>query len=170
MEVQVEIADNRRNGRKFKNVTPEDFWRRMQKPVGCWLYDGAKEINGYGHLKNPLGDTPKYIAAHRLSWILTNGPIPEGMRVLHKCDVRACCNPEHLFLGTDADNAADRHAKKRSYRGQDMHTAKLNDEKVLELRKLRAEGWSKQALGEKYGIKPHSAYLIYSRRTWKHLP
>ena len=97
-------------------MKPEDFWKRIQKPVDCWLYEGAKEANGYGWIANPFGDTPKHLTAHRLSWIFTHGSIPDGMQVLHKCDVRSCCNPDHLFLGTRSDNMRDKIRKGRDAR------------------------------------------------------
>jgi hypothetical protein len=84
-EETIEIKPNRRLGR-LTVLTPEQFFGRILKPSGCWLYDGAKEINGYGYLSNPFGDSPKFITAHRAAWIYTHGPIPEGMIVCHTCD------------------------------------------------------------------------------------
>lgn len=175
MEVLAEITDNRR--RRFKEVVIERFWDNMQKPVGCWLFDGAKEINGYGYLLNPLPGGPKYTTAHRLAWILKNGPIPEGMRVLHKCDIRACCNPDHLFLGTDADNARDAMRKKRTLAGEKGWHAKLSGDQVLAIRAeyqcvrsgKRVIRSNAVELAKKYGVSDGTICGIVARKLWRHI-
>ncbi len=92
-----------------------DFWNKVNKvPSGCWEWAGGKN-NGYG----VLCVSGKTIKAHRYAWILTNGEIPKGEGyhgtcVLHKCDNPSCINPDHLFLGSNADNVRDRVAKNRS--------------------------------------------------------
>lgn len=85
----------------------------LKDSSGCWLYTGSKSHNGYGHFR--IGR--KTFRAHRIAWELAFGAIPEGVRVLHTCDQRACVNPEHLFLGTQLDNMADCKAKGRNARG-----------------------------------------------------
>ena len=80
---------------------------------GCWLWLGAMVPDGYGSFGI---STNKTIKAHRFSWKVFNGDIPYDMHVLHRCDNRACVNPDHLWLGTNADNVAGRVAKDRSHR------------------------------------------------------
>lgn len=164
----VELKDNRRRVLK-ENFSEAHFWSRVQKPVGCWLYDGAREINGYGYLKNPFRE-PKYITAHRLAWILKNGPIPEGMSVLHKCDIRGCINPDHLFLGSHEDNMADKVRKGRHHRGELSTKAKLTLEQVREIRrdyKLYSKRRSNaKELAAKYGISGNTITCIIAGRSW----
>lgn len=92
------------------------FWPRVNRPCesdACWLWTGHKIPRGYGRLRL----NGRLILAHRVAYELEIGPVPNGLLVLHHCDVRACVNPAHLFLGTHADNAADRDAKGRQAKG-----------------------------------------------------
>lgn len=155
--VPVEIRVNRRQS--IGILSPEHFWRRVQKPVGCWLYGGGKEINGYGYLKNPFGDKPKYLTAHRVAWMLTHGPIPDGMKVLHRCDIRACVNPEHLFLGNDAANSADMLSK-------DRHSGALTAAQVREIRALIGT-MPQVAIAKSYGVCPQVVSLIKLGKTYR---
>ena len=82
---------------------------------GCHLWMGSKDRKGYGRIFVGSGKSPAF--THRASWALFNGEIPDGLCVLHRCDVPSCCNPEHLFLGTVADNNADMDSKGRARRG-----------------------------------------------------
>lgn len=76
---------------------------------GCWMWTRSRQAQGYGDFRYQ----GKHYTAHRAAYEAFTGPIPAGMHVLHRCDVRACCNPEHLFLGTNRDNIADSVAKGR---------------------------------------------------------
>lgn len=84
------------------------FWAKVTKTETCWLWAGAKAA-GYGVIRR----SRRSIKAHRYTWELTNGPIPDGLFACHTCDVRACVNPAHLFLGTNGDNQRDSVAKGR---------------------------------------------------------
>lgn len=98
----------------------ERFWSKVAKSDGCWEWTGAKDSGGYGCFGVKI-ESGKYrtTLAHRVSWELTHGPVPSGpgyhgVCVLHRCDNRTCVNPNHLFLGSNHDNAQDRSAKGRS--------------------------------------------------------
>lgn len=98
------------NGRRRGTLT-ERFWRSVEKTdAGCWNWRGSVNTHGYGQIRAASGE---YTTAHRVSWELTNGPIVDGLWVLHRCDNPRCVRPDHLFLGTPADNAQDMYAKKR---------------------------------------------------------
>jgi len=85
----------------------ERLWSKVTKTETCWTWTGARNRKGYGE----IGAKGRVQKAHRIAWELTYGPIPEGLDVLHHCDNPPCCRPDHLFLGTDADNMADMMAK-----------------------------------------------------------
>lgn len=111
--------------------------------------------------------------AHRIAWTLTNGPIPDGLYVLHQCDNRPCANPNHLFLGTNGDNQRDA-AKKGKSRGKVMFgennpAAKLSETDVREIRRLEALGVKRKTLAAKWSISYSQISSILTRQTWKHI-
>jgi hypothetical protein len=95
------------------------FWNKVNIPSlsDCWEWQGSKNKHGYGHFKYKR----KTHRAHRISWTLIKGEIPEGMCVLHRCDNRLCVNPFHLFLGTNQDNMDDKMKKNRHHSSQKTH-------------------------------------------------
>jgi hypothetical protein len=147
------------------------FWERVEKTQTCWNWIGAKQTGGYGHfyLGTVNGKKVKRLA-HRYSYELHNGPIPAGMDVLHKCDNPGCVNPEHLFLGTQATNDADRDAKGRQARGSEHGMAKLTEAQVREMRAAYAAGGvTYKELGQKYGVSGAQAHCAIAGVWWKHL-
>jgi hypothetical protein len=112
------------------------FWSKVDKSGDCWLWTGksvTKKKGGYGRLKV----NGKSVLAHRYAWELRHGPIPEGKKVLHRCDVPLCMTDEHHFLGSQADNVADRQAKGRTARG-DRSGARLHPERLARGKRV---GW-----------------------------
>lgn len=131
---------------------------------GCWLWTGAMNDSGYGSIgvrRDGLWVSSK---AHRETWELHHGPIPAGVYVCHRCDNRACVNPQHLFLGTHADNMADMAKKGRASRHKG--NAKLTWADVAEIRAARARGETYRAIGNRLGVTRHAVARVVCRRTW----
>lgn len=128
----------------------ERFWGKVAFiPFhGCWEWTGSNFTFGHGLFN--LQRIPRM--AHRISWTLINGAIPEGMNVLHHCDNPNCVNPDHLFLGTQADNIRDMCSKGRNScgRGQTHYNAKLTDQQVSEIRAIN--GMTQKQIAAIYGV------------------
>lgn len=133
------------------------FWQHVQKTDGCWLWLGARQRK-YGKVRVYKGRR-RYaeMRAHRVAWELTHGPIPGDLVVCHKCDVPLCVRPDHLFLGTRADNLADMDAKGR--RGT---RPKLTAEQVSELREMSLVRGDLKRLAKKWGVSHSALSLIRS--------
>ena len=129
----------------------------------CRLWPGYTDRFGYGRL-NRNGKT---LLAHRFVWTQTFGPIPSGMCVCHSCDQPSCVNPNHLFLGTQADNMRDMARKGRSTRLEKNPSAKLTAEQV---RAIRSDDRPPPEIAAEYRIAPNTVSGIRARRSWKHLP
>lgn len=129
--------------------------------TGCWLWIGAVNKDGYGKVKVER----KHLTAHRWSWTLHKGPIPDGAHVLHRCDVPGCVNPGHLFIGSNNDNVADRERKGRSY-DPSIHSAKLTAEQVDEIKRLRGVETT-VSLGVRFGVSHGQISRIQLGRCWK---
>ncbi len=145
----------------------ERFDLYTKKSEGCWTWVGYTDPNGYGRLN--IKNAP--ILAHRISYEIHYGNIQDGLCVCHKCDNPRCVNPDHLFLGTQADNIADMEqkgrARKRGLRGADSPLAKIGEKDV---REIRDTDTSAAKLGKKFGVSPTTIWDIRHRKSWKHLP
>jgi len=132
----------------------------MTNENGCWIWMAARTQGGYGALW--LDGEVKY--THRVVGVLCLAlDENSGQYVLHNCDTRACCNPEHLTLGSHADNMRDATVKGRM-------SKKLKPAEVIEIRRLRAEGHTQQDLADRFGVSRMTIRQIERRETWRHLP
>lgn len=160
--------------RPSKSIT-ERFWPKVNKQSnGCWEWTGYINPNGYGEIN--LGKRGQGISsAHRQSWVIHNGEIPEGLSTLHKCDNRRCVNPEHLFLGTHQDNMDDMHMKSRGFtpfkkfKGMSHPAHILTDDSVKQIRSKFEVGVKLKQLATEYGVTFQNIHMIVKRKTWRHI-
>ncbi len=162
---------------KVNHTSPPEyrFWARVNKdgPIHplcgkCWTWDGKKSNRCRGSMKI----RGKGILAHRYSWILHYGDIPDDKVILHRCDNAGCVNYKHLFIGTQIDNIADRDEKERQARGDRIWATKLTIEEVIEIKRrytpyCRANGC--EALAKEFGVQPLAIYCILKGKTWKYV-
>jgi hypothetical protein len=150
------------------------FWLKVDWTPTCWLWRGAKREGGYGSMLR----NGKLQSVHRLAYDRLIGPIPEGLRVLHTCDIPGCVNPRHLFLGTQRDNMRDGVRKGRvrvpGTSGAKNPMAKLTEAQVAEIRASFERGHGKgfprgnaKALARKFGIDPNHVRQIVRGRRWQ---
>jgi hypothetical protein len=180
------LAETRAAGAptRKKRATVDPIVRFMSKvdrnaAGGCWIWIACRGSGGYGRFGHGRSDW-----AHRVSWELHRGPIPEGMFVCHSCDVRACVNPDHLWLGTNADNLADMRAKGRAAtgdrhgsqtkpesrpRGERHGSARLTEEDVREIRRRRSAGEPQQRVANHFGISQGRVSEISRGLAWRHV-
>lgn len=156
----------------------ERLWAKVDKTPGlgpngdCWEWRGYVHPTGYGQIA--IGNTKgSNTNTNRAAYMVAKGEITDGLWVLHACDNRLCCNPDHLWLGTPKENTQDMIAKGRrrkaweTLRGEDVLQSKLTEETV---RAMRAEPpMTFKALGEKYGVTAATANKVILRRTWDHI-
>lgn len=141
------------------------FWIKVKKSDGCWIW-GALRLNGYGCLRF----NGKRTLAHRVSWEIHNGPIPEGLFVLHRCDNPACVRPDHLFLGTRKDNMQDMIKKGRRapirLLGEWNPQSKLTEASVKQIRSSNCSGID---LAKQFGVSQQLISEVKARLVWKHV-
>lgn len=142
------------------------YEKRVIRKDGCWDFNGCRGRGGYA-LMSIAG---KSKSASRVSWMIHNGPIPESLFVLHKCDNPPCTNPEHLFLGTTKQNAQDRSIKGRNsnQNGENNHSAKLIASQVVEIREL-CKIMPIQEIANKFNVAIGTINSIKYRQNWRHI-
>lgn len=143
----------------------ERFWCKVDKSAGpdaCWPWQGAITSHGYGCFKYG----PRIVGAHKVAYLLAKGEVPAGMEIMHSCDNRPCCNPEHLSLGTRQDNVADKVRKGRSAKHSKKNT--LNPEAVREIRRLRGIEPS-GSLAKRFNVEQPHIINVWNRKVWKHV-
>lgn len=171
-------ASNKRDGsikgqplRYIQNHRPKQslgqaFWRHVIRGGGdteCWLWQGAIGNHGYGY----FGSGGTSHLAHRVSYLIHYGELPDDLCVLHRCDVRQCVNPAHLFLGDRTENAIDKVSKGRQTRGSDFSHSKLTEPDVKAIRALHAEGQGYRRIARRFNVTRETVRDIVRRRIWK---
>jgi len=134
---------------------------------GCIEWTGSRQRQGYGVFY--IGHDA-YVMAHRRAWEWSNGKdVPEGMLVCHSCDNPPCCNPDHLFLGTPADNMADMVNKGRSSRGEKQHKSRLNEQTVLDVLRWSSQGCTLSQIARILGVSISAVRLVIAGKSWRHV-
>lgn len=145
----------------------ERFSALVSKKPSCWLWVGATDHRGYGKIRSSDAAGQR---AHRVSYALHYGTIPEGMCVLHKCDNPSCVNPEHLFLGSHKDNMNDMDSKGRRHnlKGVCNPRSKLTREEVLVIKACPNIYGAMSKLARHFGVTPSAATHVRNGLTWAH--
>ena len=153
------------------------FWSKVNKDgptqphmtTPCWEWTRAKGLRGYGR----FGVSGIAKRAHRVSYEMENGPIPDGLFVCHACDLPRCVRPDHLWLGTDADNCRDRQMKGRTRiapcLGEAHGRSKLTNDEVQRIRNMRSAGASVASLASEFAVSQANVYRVVNRELWGHL-
>lgn len=149
-------------------ITNQELIARNSIPEpmsGCWLWTGSVNSWGYGR----LGINRAQRAAHRLSYVTFIGEIPARLRVLHRCDVPCCVNPDHLFLGTDSDNVQDCLSKHRhvALKGEANAKAKLSEKSVASLRERVVNHGSITRWAKEFGVSRRAIMFALKGTTWQ---
>lgn len=139
------------------------FWSKVKKTPSCWLWTGSTRL-GYGRVKQG----GKLLSAHRVSWELTQGQVPGGLCVLHRCDVRNCVNPRHLFLGTEVDNRRDCIRKGRAVfrKGATHPSTKLTPKTAAQIRVDYRMGYYQVEIARKFNLSQTHVSRVIRGESW----
>lgn len=146
----------RKTSPEYRLPLASRFWLRVEhRPGECWLWTGSRYRNGYGNVHFD----GKNIGAHRLAWKLANGEIPAGAMVLHTCDEKLCCNPDHLYLGDHAANMRDMVERRRAV----GRPRALTVAQAEEIRRRVAAGEVQARLAREYGVSTSVVWIVVNR-------
>ena len=140
---------------------------QIDKASGCWNWTAALAGKGYGQMKLPKQRKQGY--AHRLSYMIHKGEIPNGKYVCHTCDNPKCVNPDHLFLGTSKDNQQDMKSKGRHLYGERNTEHKLTEDAVRKIKQLVSDGISQSKIADMFGIQQMTVSRIKRGQRWSHV-
>lgn len=145
------------------------FYKVTVEENNCCTWEAARQGRGYGH----FWLNGHHMLAHRVSWVIHYGPIPEGMMVLHRCDNPGCVNPQHLFLGSQQENMLDMISKGRhsriAPRGEKSGSAKLKTTDVIKMREWRRDGIKLKFISTYFGVSVPTVCQITTGQTWTHV-
>jgi hypothetical protein len=146
----------------------ERFHAKYRKDEsGCWIWIASCAGQGYGQIKLP-GER-RQIYAHRLSYLIHKGELPDGKQICHTCDNPKCVNPDHLFVGTSQDNHNDMTKKKRHTYGEKSATAKATTKDVLQMKAMIQAGVPQTKIASLFGLHQSTISKINRAERWKHL-
>ena len=152
-----------------KQPAKERFWEKVnvQDSQLCWDWLAGKTLKGRGSFRNDTGSC----LAHRFAWEITHGGIPQGLLVCHKCDNPLCCNPDHLFLGTNRENNQDMIQKGRGFfpKGVRNGRARLSEFEVRFIRYWVDRGYTHDSLLSSFQVTKQMLRNIGLRKSWAHL-
>lgn len=138
------------------------FWRKVDKRDGCWQWTGARLKTGYGSIRVDH----RAVRAHRVAYELTKGPIPQGLHLMHLCDNRLCCNPDHLLPGTRAENMQDAKRKGRHAHGERHGHSKLTTADIAFIRAAHAGGATGRSIARRFGVTEGAISNIVNLKRW----
>jgi hypothetical protein len=141
-----------------KRSLADRLWSKVDKSGDCWIWTGCKTPFGHGRIYVSGANTTDHV--HRVVYEMFHGAIPPRMVVMHRCDNPPCCNPDHLTLGSHKDNMEDRDHKKRQARISCGNHSSLTDMQRQEIRRLRTEGMTLKAIGDRFGMTKNGILYI----------
>lgn len=140
------------------------FWSKVRKTDKCWIWTaGIRNLSGYGQ----FWFQGRSVLAHRFSFALARGPLPDSDILLHSCDNRLCVNPEHLSIGTHDQNVRQAVERNRTSHGEAHHNHLLTEDQVIEIRQALKQGEFQRAIAERFGISQITVSNIKTEKTWR---
>lgn len=157
--------------RRYESTIVRNFWRKVEKTDGCWIWRGATKSGRFPYGK--VHRRKKEELAHRLSYEMEYGEFDKSLFVCHKCDNPRCVRPDHLFLGTNADNMADMKSKGRGRtvirRGEDATSVKITEAQAREIVRLHSSGTHLGLLSQQFGLSKAEICRIGTGQRWAHI-